>query len=209
MKVATQESSKPSVWREPVDAEKLSLMDHLFNRFDGMYPQRWRSAFPTDTAIRNWKAAWREAFEQDAITVEDVARGIKVCRSTHDWPPSLAEFLKCCRVKVDYETAFYEAVEQMRNRSLGRADKWTHAAIYWAAIDFTSFELNNTAWDRAKARWTRLLSDRLLSDCPPIPLAMIALPKPGGTMPTRDRTAEMIAATKSMLSKYRNISPAA
>lgn len=174
---------KRSEWLEPrqIGDRKLSLMDHLFNRLDGMYPNRWRAAFADKSAIQNWTEAWADAFSNEGITPQQIADGVRQCSHVYDWPPSLTEFLKTCKPQIDAEGAFIEAVKQMRQRDNG-TDRWTHQAIYWAAIEFGAWDLRNASWQVAKARWTRILDDKLGQKLPQVPPRMDALPAPGKTV---------------------------
>jgi hypothetical protein len=171
---------------------ELTPMDHLFNRLDGMYPQRWRSAFPSSDSILNWREAWADAFADEGITLQQVADAVRQCRKRFDWPPSLTEFLKLCNPPMDHEAAFIEAVRQMRERENG-TDVWSHPAIYWAAVEFGSWDLRHASWDRAKARWTRILDEKLaLKELPAVPPRMDALPAPGQTMADPEKVRAMV-----------------
>lgn len=78
----------------------MSLIDHLFNKLDGMYTGKWRAAFSGPSgaiAIANWKAAWAEALVERRISPEQVKRGLTNCLDMYDWPPSLTEFIKACK----------------------------------------------------------------------------------------------------------------
>lgn len=195
-----KKSLTPSLWVEP-RAGGLSAMDTLFNRFDGMYPNRWRAAFANEQAIANWREAWAIAFADEGLTMEDIAIGVKACRTAYDWPPSLTEFLRVCRVVVDPETAFYEAVRQTANRRNGVPDTWTHPAIYWAVVEFGTFDLQAGAYDRCKARWKGILADKLASPCPAVPVPMLALPTPGETTPDAEAVERLLAGAKAALKK--------
>lgn len=175
-------------WLEPrrwPDGAECSLIDRLYNRMDGTYPNRWRSAFANQTAITNWREAWAEAFEEEGLTAEEVKRGIVECRKRYDWPPSLAEFLKACRPPVDYEATFHEAVEQMRRRE-SDADRWSSPAVYWAAVKIGAFDLQSTRFDQIKGRWKKALDDagnEIRAGALPneVPKRLVALPAPGET----------------------------
>lgn len=162
-----------------INGRRLSLMDHLFNRLDGMYPHKWRSAFPSEHAICNWREAWADAFIDAGITPQQVADGIRACERMYAWPPSITEFLKACAPQLDAEAAFSEACEQMRLREDGR-DQWSHRAVYWAAVEFGTWDLRNASWQTAKGRWMRLLAEKLAQqDLPEVPPRRDALPAPG------------------------------
>lgn len=75
----------------------ISLMDHLFNKLDAMYPLRWRSAHSSETSVQNWRETWAEAFQKKGITPHQVKVGIDECSELYDWPPSLKEFITACR----------------------------------------------------------------------------------------------------------------
>jgi len=195
---AEKKQSTASVWIDPRGGG-LSLIDALFNRFDGMYPNRWRAAFANAQAIANWREAWVGAFVDEALSPDDVARGVRACRRAYDWPPSLTEFLKMCRVSVDPESAYVEAVRQMAAREVG-GDVWSHPAIFWAAVEFGTWDLRNaSAYDRVRARWSRILAQKLMGSCPPVPVAALALPAPGETTPDAEQVLKILAGARSIL----------
>ena len=187
-------TSQQNAWLEArtIRGESTTLIDQLFNRLDGMYPQRWRSAFADTNAIRNWREAWADALVDERITPQQVADAVRACRRKYDWPPSLTEFLKLCSPPVDHEAAFREAVEQMRMRESG-ADKWSSPAIYWAAVEFGSWELRQATWALVKNRWSRVLDDKLAeADLPAIPERLEALPAPGKTTVDPAKVRELL-----------------
>jgi len=168
-----------AAWSTPHPAlGGLTLLDHLFNRLDGLYPVRWRSAFPSETAIANWRAAWGEALVSERITPADVARGLAACQRHFEWPPSLAEFLGACRPQLNADAALYEAIEQMEARRRG-ADVWTHPAIYWAAARLGEHELLSASFSAMRPRFERALRElEHRADLPPVPPRTPALPAP-------------------------------
>ncbi len=89
-----------NIWLQTDIENGVSLMDHLYARLDAMYPLRWRSAHPTEMSLSCWRHTWAEAFEEERILPHQVKSGITECRKMYDWPPSLTEFLKACRVTV-------------------------------------------------------------------------------------------------------------
>lgn len=162
-----------------INGRRMSMMDQLFNRLEGMYQHKWRAAFPSEHAIRNWREAWADAFIDAGITPQQVADGIRACARLYPWPPSITEFLKACAPQLDAEAAFSEACEQMRKREDGR-DQWSHRAVYWAAVEFGTWDLRNASWQTAKGRWMRLLAEKLAQrDLPEVPPRRDALPSPG------------------------------
>lgn len=194
-------TSQQNVWLEArsIRGESTTLIDQLFNRLDGMYPQRWRAAFPGEDSIRNWREAWADAFIDAGITPQQVADGIRACARQYDWPPSITEFLKACAPQLDAEAAFSEACEQMRLREDGR-DKWSHRAVYWAAVEFGTWDLRNASWQTAKGRWTRLLAEKLAQqDLPEVPPRRDALPAPGQGSADPEKVKQIIEQCKARL----------
>lgn len=124
----TLSTSRLNAWLEPHPRlDGIAMIDHLFNKLDGLYPHRWRSAFANDQAIANWRETWADGFAEEGVTPEEIRRGLSQCRRRFDWPPSFAEFLSACRPPINPEAAYHEAVKQMRNRASG-ADAWSHPA---------------------------------------------------------------------------------
>lgn len=153
-------------------------MDHLFNRLDGAYPNRWRASFPTDQAIANWRESWAETFDEAGLTPEEVKAGLKRCRTKHEWPPSVAEFVKACRPPVNYDAALYEATQQLRIRAEGK-DKWSNPAFFWAAVKVGEYDMLNTGHGQLIKRFMMALDEVLEGEIQPVPARAIALPAPG------------------------------
>lgn len=199
----------PSGWldvRDWPDGKKGSLMDRLFNRLDGTYPNRWRAAFGTDAAIANWREAWAEAFAEEGITPEEIKRGIVECRKRYDWPPSLPEFLRACRPPLDFEASFAEAVKQMRLRYDDGSDRWSSPAIYWAAVEIGDFDLRSKPYPSLKGKWEKALTEAVagikVGTVPnEVPPHRIALPAPGQTSLSPEEVAQRLADVRSVIAK--------
>ncbi len=181
MKLQPSSTSQLSAWLDPHPRlEGLALIDHLFNRLDGLYPNRWRAAFASDKAIANWRIAWAEGLSDEGITAEEVRHGLRECRK-RDWPPSFAEFFKDCRPPVDFTAALLEAVEQMARRE-SNSDRWRHPAIYWAAAKIGAYDLGRKTLKELEPEWRKAFGDQLaLGHWPEIPKRAPALPAPGHT----------------------------
>lgn len=159
--------------------EGISLMDHLYNRLNGIYPTKFRSNFRDKQAIEDWKQAWAEAFDEEGVSPADVAQGIKNCRRLFDWPPSLPEFLRACRPQLEPETAFFQAVRGMQARARGEMGEWSHPAIYYAAVSVGQFDLLNQAYTQLGQRWQKVLNEELAKgQWAEIPLPRLALASP-------------------------------
>ncbi|MBV2180910.1 MAG: hypothetical protein KUL86_06695 [Castellaniella sp.] len=176
-------STRENVWLVPhAKLEGISLMDHLFGRMNGMYPNKWRANFRDEQAIDDWKAAWAEAFDEDGITPHDVADGIKNCRRMYDWPPSLPEFLRACRPSLDPEIAFHEAVKGLTARRKGEMGEWSHPAIFYAAVEVGQYDMLNSAYGTMRARWEKALDKQMAKgQWNEIPAPALALPEPRKT----------------------------
>lgn len=159
--------------------EGISLMDHLFNRLNGTYPNKFRANFKDKQSIQDWKDAWAEAFDEEGIVPQDVALGIKNCRRMFDWPPSLPEFLRACRPHLEADVAFFEAVRGMQARSKGETGTWSHPAIFHAAIAVGQYDMLNQAYQQLENRWNKALASQLaLGTWADIPAPALALPSP-------------------------------
>lgn len=168
-----------SIWLTPhPKLEGISMMAHLFNRMNGTYPNKWRINFRDNQAIEDWELAWAEAFDDEGITPQDVALGIKNCRRMYEWPPSLPEFLKACRPNLIPDVAFFEAVRGMQARSgQEQIGEWSHPAIFHAAVMIGQHDMLNLSYQQLKIRWEKALSEQLaLGQWPDIPEVTKLLP---------------------------------
>lgn len=191
--LTTASTSPLSPWLEKhPKLDGISIMDHLFNRFDGMYMTKFRKDFQTPQAINNWRTAWAEGFAEEKITLGEIAVGIAFCRKHFDWAPSLTEFIKACRPSLDYELAFDEAVEQMALRRLPlnngaettTKDLWSNPAIYWAAVALGT-DLDAYQYRQIKNRWQRAMDKALRYPKGPVPVFRLALPPAGKATTTK------------------------
>lgn len=173
----TSSTLKTSAWLEPHARLGISLMDHLFNRLDGAYPNKWRASFKTEQAISNWRESWAEAFDEEGITTQMISDGIRRCRKLFDWPPSLTEFLKACKPPIDIDAAVYEAIAQMRARQEAR-DVWSDPAIFWAAARVGEFDMLSQTFAQLKPRFESELRKVLETVVQPVParVPMLAAP---------------------------------
>jgi hypothetical protein len=182
-----------SKWFEVHPKLGISMMDHLYNRLDGAYPHKWRSNFANETAIDNWRVSWAEAFEDEKISLTEIANGLKACRTKFEWPPSCAEFIGACRPVADALKAYYEAVAGVQARSTGKMGVWSHPAIYWAAAPL-AFDLGNQTFSQIKARWEAAYDLQMeRAEWEPIPQVALALPAPGRAELSRENAAKMLS----------------
>lgn len=173
-------STSISVWIEPNKAlDGMALIDHLFNRLDGAYPNRWRAAFPNDRAIQNWRETWSDAFNEEGITPSEIKSALSNCRKMYEWPPSLTEFIKACRPVIDPSVAYHEAVAGVQARERGELGKWSCPAVYWASVKIGAHDLKNMSFSAIKTRWEAAFRDALINgNSDPVPMPVKALPAP-------------------------------
>ena len=176
---------KQNKWLDPHPKLGISLMDHLFNRFDGAYPNRWRASFQTEQAIANWREAWAEAFDEEGISTQMISDGIRRCRKLYDWPPSLTEFVKACKPPIDIDAAVYEAIAQMRARQESK-DVWSNPAIFWAAARVGEFDMLSQTFAQIKPRFEAELKKVLEKEVMPVPARVPLIAAPSKAESTRE-----------------------
>ena len=197
--------NKASFWKtEQVQFDGIAPIDHLFNRMDGIYPGKWKQCFANDESIKNWRDTWTEEIVNERLSPGEVKNGIHTCAREHDWPPSLAEFLKACRPAIDLQRAFYEACEQMHKRKSG-GDKWSDPLIYWAAVKLGG-DIFNYPYQSIKSRWQMAFDaarDEISKGKLPneVPEVKEALPAPGKTTLSTEKANEIFSQMKAVFEK--------
>jgi hypothetical protein len=186
-------STRPySQWFEVSPALGISLMDHLYNRLDGAYPNKWRANFANQQAIDNWQESWVEAFEEEGITPADVKAGLRECRKRYTWPPSCAEFIQACKPSVDPLVAYHEAIAGIEARGKGEWGTWSHPAIYWAAM-LLRVDLMGQSYGQIKDRWASVLKGHLdRNEWAEIPPPRKLLPPPETSPVAKDLAEKMV-----------------
>ncbi|MCP1121551.1 replication protein P [Robbsia andropogonis] len=172
-------------------------MDHLFNRLDGMYPNRWRASFPSPDSIENWSAAWAEAFDEEGITPNDIAVGLKACRKRFDWPPSMTEFINACRPQIDVESALFEAIAQTQARRQCK-DEWSNPAFFWAAVKVGQYEILSQTHSMLLPRFRKALDEVLKGEIKPVPASVPALTYDVGSVTSREKGEEQLRRLGAM-----------
>jgi hypothetical protein len=169
------------------------LLGTLSAIYGAKFAQQWHGV-----DFEDLKATWVQALA--GYTAEEIMRGVEACYN-RPHAPTLPEFRALCRRTIDPESAYAEAQEQMQRREDGQ-DKWSHPAVYWAAVQYGHFELRNHTWATAAKRWTKLLND-LLADktLPPVQERKAALPAPGTLSQTPEQIAEAKAAFRKLAAK--------
>ncbi|MFJ1302399.1 hypothetical protein ACILG0_20755 [Pseudomonadota bacterium AL_CKDN230030165-1A_HGKHYDSX7] len=121
--------------------------------YGARFTQQWQGLTP-----RELKSAW-EAHLQ-GLEEAEVMAGLQACLS-RDWPPTLPEFLRLCRPWLHPEAAYHEAVAGLAARRRGEPGRWSHPAVYWAAVAASTHDLLNSTYGAMKARWERAYADSL------------------------------------------------
>lgn len=173
----------------------MAWIERIFGKLSGIYGSKfadlWRGC-----DIERVKRTWAEALA--GYSPDEIRRGIDACM-TRVFPPTLPEFLMLCRPPIDYEAAYYEAVEQLQKRDAG-ADRWSHPAIYWAATRIGSFDLRNSTWGGIKARWISALQAEMANgEWPAVPPHRKALPAHGDVSVPKEEARRRIAEIQKML----------
>lgn len=195
MTTVAQSTANRSMWAVPMaKLDGISLIDHLWNRLSGTYGGRWLKDFPDMQSIENWKEAWAEAFDEERLTPQDVAEGLRTCRRmSPDWPPSVGEFIRACRPDLEPEVAFHKAAAGMVARHNGEQGQWPHPAIFWAAVEVGAHDMQHCSYATMKARWERTLNEVLArGEWKPVPAIVKALPAPPVTAAGRAQAEEQM-----------------
>ena len=160
--LSTSTNPLPDRW---IDA----LFVKMINFYGSKFTEMWR-----DTDIDAVKAMW--AHELGKLSREEVTRGAQALM-TLEWPPSLPQFMKLCRVQIDPQKAFVEALNGLVARDRGEVGVWSHPAIFWAAVSVGGFDMKNSTYLQIQARWRVALEDELAKgDWAEIPKPVVALP---------------------------------
>lgn len=141
---------------------------------------------------RSWDARLSEYSDQE------VMRGIDAC-AHRKFLPTLPEFLDLCRPPMNAESAFYEALEQMRLRRECR-DTWSNPAIFFAAKTM-AFDMQSMTYEHIKTRWVNALKqatqDIRDGNLPrEVPGPAVALVAPGETMISKEQAKANIDRIK-------------
>lgn len=157
--------------------------------YGAKFAQQWSGLTP-----REIKAAWNQKLAD--MSPQEIRRGLDACMS-HDWPPTLPEFIRMCRPTVSAEAAYHEAVAGMTARAQGLRGEWSHPGIYWAAVRVTSHDLLSMGWQAIRGRWEAALRDVMSKGrWDPVPEPSLSLPAPGKTLATPQEQAKFLATVK-------------
>ncbi len=174
---STSTTPLPASWVE-------KLLHKMLLSYGKKFTDQW-GATSTDELVAHWGQ------ELAGYQPIEIQRGLKALE-TRDWPPTLPEFKKLCRKPLDATAAYYEAVAGVQARANGEYGKWSHPAIYWAAMPL-SFDLREQSYSQVRARWESALNAQLdAGEWAEIPQPMVALPAPGKTKTSREEAAQRL-----------------
>jgi hypothetical protein len=190
-----------SEWTRPRGGKMagLSALDHLFNRLDGMYPGKWKTYFPNEQSIQNWKEECDRVFAEEGIALAHLAAGLRACRRLYrEWPPSVPQLAEACNPPVDPIAAYHEALTGLEARARGEVGEWSHPAIYWAASGLRG-DLASQPGQFIKDRWAAALRAQLARGTwEAIPPARVLLPAPGKSETSSEAAAFHLAKLGAM-----------
>lgn len=169
-------------------------IEKLFQKMEDRYGSLWvdrYGQFPRERVKNTW------AEDLAGFTGDEIKRGMDACKQ-NKFPPTLPEFATLCRPPINPETAFAEAVNQLRLRREGK-DTWSNPAIYWAAQAIGNFDMNQP-WATIKTRWIAALNEMLAEPTlPDVPAFAVALPAPGELITQPEEARSRMAGILRMI----------
>lgn len=179
--------AKPSTSHQRASAEAVNrLFEVLTYRYGTRFLDQW-AGLDLERVRNEW------ADELAGTSEAELIAAVR-SRRCNPWPPTLAEIRALCMPQINPEAALQEAAAQLYHRRSGR-DRWSHPAIYWAAVRVGDFAIMNLTWAQIKTRWESALADELEKrQWPQVPVNMDALPRPGRLTTRADVARERLAA---------------
>jgi hypothetical protein len=193
-----------------VDPRTKSVIDGLFVRLKGLCPG-WRQSWPTDADEGAAKREWLAAFMLNGINDDRQLRGgMRALQAKRrQFVPAVGEFVEWCFSPEalglpDFESAYKQAVRNTHPASAGRA-KWSHPAIYHAAIASGFYSLQRLERDLGLKRFTEKYMDQCRKigqgiALEPVPIAELPAPfKPA----TPEVASNELAAIRKLIGGVR------
>lgn len=75
--------------------ENSEIIDRLFLRLAVLYGNTWRNLYKNNEFLMFAKAEWRDAlvgYEEKLLY-----QALNICREHHKFPPTVPEFIECCK----------------------------------------------------------------------------------------------------------------
>jgi hypothetical protein len=178
---STSTTALPESWVE-------RLFERMLLTYGKKFSDQWGAA-DTDSLIAFWSQ------DLSGYSSVELKRGLDAL-ATRDWPPTLPEFKKLCRAPVDSLVSYYEAVNGVQARAAGEFGKWSHPAIYWAAMPL-SIDLGSQSYSQIKPRWERALAQQMdRGEWAEIPRPMLQLGAPAAPL-SKESTEKMLSQLKA------------
>ncbi len=121
-------------------------IDQVFVKMQAAYGGVWASRLPTPEMTEAGKSEWAKALS--VFTRDQILRGFERCFERHSMPPTLPEFMECCKPDPaefglpDVEFAYREAC---RAAHAPGAAKWSHGVVYHAGREVGWFDMHQSA----------------------------------------------------------------
>lgn len=158
-----------------INAIPDSWIDALFAKMSALYGNKFADMW-RESNMQSVKSVWAQ--ELSKLTREQMARGANSLIN-QEWPPSLPQFIKMCRIEIDPIKAYYEALNGALARESGLMGEWSHPAVFWSMVAVGAFDIKNQTYSNIKARWESALADQIArGSWSDIPAPAIALPAP-------------------------------
>lgn len=174
-------------------------VERIFEHLLTIYGRKFSMALD-GVDIGKAKQIWAKALA--GYSADEIKRGLEACL-THKWPPALPDFLEMCRGRVDYDEAFYDAVEQMIRRNNDQSENWPSKAHFWAAARMGARFLEqpySALKDEWKTRFDKAMEQMRMGMLPDIPKRAPALPPKGEHTVPKEQALKHIQQLKSILS---------
>jgi hypothetical protein len=163
-----------------------SLFEKMLYQYGAKFSDQWKNIDPAGLK-RHW------ATKLGGLTRDELRAGVERLDG-RDWPPTCSEFIKLCRPAIDALCAYHEAAAGIQARQQGEIGKWSHPAIFWAAMPM-AFDLCHQTFAQIRPRWEREFAAQMArGQWPAIPAPMLALPaaQASGERLSREQAAALL-----------------
>ena len=161
-----------SIFDQTLPSVPTRWVDSLFIKMQDCYGNRFLDQY-LHIDLGKVKVLWGQ--QMYLLNANELRRGVAALL-TREWPPSLAEFIKMCKLVIDPEAAYFEALKQGMAREAGKENTWSSPAIFWAWKTVGGYEFRTQSYTQLKGRWSRVLADECAKgEWPPIPSMLLQL----------------------------------
>ena len=95
-----------SITSNKVRENYLSVVDHLFLKLAAIYGNAWKNLYKSSDFLQFSKQEWLESLV--VFEVPHIYAAIALCRESYRFPPSIPEFVECCRRIKKRASPFYK-----------------------------------------------------------------------------------------------------